>query len=495
MHIRKFVLGLLLAVAACDESPVSLPEATGVQVAAASMSMAVGDQAPLAAQVVDQDGKVMQGQAVVYSTDNASVATVGADGMVRAVGPGTANVTAAHGGTAATVKVTVTAPAQRVTVAGAAMGLVAGESAPVGAQVVDANGRVIPGAAPVFSSDNPNVATVSTDGVVRGVTPGTARITAAYGGSTATVTVTVVGDQRNAVQSLEVMVDSLVTDWRAGVQFVAIRAVNAFGQTVCPDLTLRSSDRSIVTARMAGPCRIEVDPNFTGEATITAEVDGRTDTFRVRVTSSGQIAFISARPTSDELVAGGTVSYTVKVLDQNSRPIANQRVHFETSVGALSSNSVVTGEDGTATVQWQIPTDLRNLGQNHWIAYRVPLANGVLAWRDETVFINGASLTDIILYRGTGGSFTRLDANSITVPGWSSVTVGASGLDQYGNIRATDFNFSITGGYNFWDCGGSNGTRHTSGIEYTCYYRSPGTTTLTATAEGRQKSVQVIFTN
>ena len=496
MNIRKMALGLLLVgMAACDESPVSLPEPAGVTVAASSMALAVGDVAPVAAQVVDQDGRVMQGAAVVYSTDNGSVATVGADGMVHAVAPGTATVTAASGASKAAVQVTVAAASMTVSVPQTAMGLAVGDAAPVAAQVLDRSGRAVQGAALVFSTDNASVATVGTDGVVRGLAPGTARVTAAYGGSTATVAVTVTPDRRNELQALEVMVDSLVTDWRAGVQTVSVRASNGLGQTVCPALTLRTSDRSIATARTAGACRIEVVPMFTGEATITVEAEGRTDSFRVRITSSGQIAFISSRPTADQLVAGATVSYTVKVLDQNSRPIGNQRVHFETSVGTLSSNSVVTGEDGTATVQWQIPTDLRRLGQNHWIAYRVPLANGDLAWRDEDVFINGASLAEIQLYRRNGTGFTRLDASSITAPSYIFLEVGASGLDQYGNVRATDFTFTLSGSWGGWGCGTGAGTRHSSGVEYTCFYSYPGNTvTLTATAAGgQQKSVQVVF--
>jgi hypothetical protein len=496
MNVRRIALALLLlAVMGCDESPVGLPEPAGVTVAAGTMALTVGDAAPVAAQVVDQDGRVMQGQAVVYSTDNASVATVGSDGMVRGVGPGTANVSAAHGGSTATVKVTVTAPTIRVTVANAATELVVGEVAPAGAQVLDANGRVVQGATPVFSSDNPSVATVGTDGVIRAVTPGTANVSAAYGGTSATVRVTVVGDRRGELQSLQVMADSVVTDWRAGVQAVAVRAVNGFGQTVCPTLTLRTSDPTVATARMAGACRIEVVPLFTGEAVITAEADGRTDTFRVRITSNGQIAFISARPTSAQLVAGGTVSYTVKVLDQASQPIANRRVSFEASVGTVSANSVVTGEDGTATVQWHIPTDLTVLGQNHWFAFRTLLPNGVLAWRDETVFINGASLAEIVLYRSSGSGWTRLNANAFTAPAYTFTNVGASGLDQYGNIRTTDFTFSLTGPWLGWSCGTSNGTRDASGIEYTCFYSYPAqAVTVKATApDGQNKSVQVTF--
>lgn len=495
MHMKRIVLALLLGTVACDESPVSLPEPAGVTVAAASMALAVGDQAPVAAQVVDQTGRVMQGQPMVFSTDNPSVATVDNDGMVRGIAPGTANVSAASGASTATVKITVTAANLAVTVPASAMTLAVGDAAPVAAQVLDANGRVVQGAALAFSTDNPSVAAVGTDGVVRAVTPGTATVSAAYGNRSVTVQVTVIANRRNELQSLEVMADSVVGDWRAGTQMVAVRAVNGFGQTVCPELTLQSSNRSVATAQAAGACRIQVNPLFPGVTTITASAEGRTDTFQVRVTSSGQIAFISARPTSEQLVAGATVSYTVKALDQNNQPIANQRVSFAASVGTLSADSVVTGADGTATVQWTIPTDLRALGQNHWIAYRALLPNGVLAWDDETVFINGASLAEIVLYRGTGSSWTRLDEASITTLGWSYVNLGASGLDQYGNTRATDFTFSIAGTYYGWSCGGSGGTLTGTGIEYTCYYAPSNTTTiLTATAaSGASRSVQVNF--
>src|SRR5688500_10759208 len=117
MHIRRIAISLLLlGTAACDESPVSLPEPAAVTVAAATMALAVGDVAPVAAQVVDRDGRVMQGQAVVFSTDNASVATVGTDGMVRGVAPGTANISAASGASSATVRITVTAASVAVAV-------------------------------------------------------------------------------------------------------------------------------------------------------------------------------------------------------------------------------------------------------------------------------------------------------------------------------------------------------------------------------------------
>jgi hypothetical protein len=496
MHIRRFALGLLLGAMACDESPVSLPEPAGVTVAAGTMALAVGDAAPIAAQVVDQDGRVMQGQAVVYSTDNASVATVGTDGVVRAMAPGTANVTATSGAGKAAVKVTVTAQVLRVAVANDSVGLVVGEAVPMAARVLNAGGQVVQGAAVVFRTSNASVATVDVDGTVRAVGQGMATVTAvSSGASTASVKVTVALDPRGELRSLEVMADSLMADRRAGVQAVSVRAFNGLGQAVCPTLTLRSSDRTVAVARSAGACRIEVEPLFAGETTITVASGGHTDTFLVRVTNSGQIAFFSARPGSEQLVAGATVSYTVKMLDQASQPIANQRVHFETTVGTLSSSTVTTGEDGTATVQWQIPTDLQPWGQTHSISFRALLPNGVAAGRTENVFINGASLVQMVLYRNSGAGFTPLDAAAITAPAYSYVTVGASGVDQYGNVRVEDFTFSLTGTWGGWSCGGAQGTRDVSGVEYTCFYSYPGfTATLLATApDGQHRSVQVTF--
>jgi hypothetical protein len=490
---------LMLAVAACDESPVSLPEPASVAVAGSSMSLLVGDAAPVAAQVLDAQGRVMQGLTPVYSTDNPSVATVGADGMVRGVGPGTANVLATYGGSSAAVKVTVAAGSVTVSVAGPAMSLAVGDAAPVAAQVLDRNGRVMAGAALVFSTDNPTVATVGADGMVRGVSPGTANVTAAYGGASATVRVTVTADRRGDLQSLDVLADSVVADRRAGVQTVAIRALNGYGQPVCPRLTLRSSDPSVATARDAGTCRIEIVPSIAGTTTITVAAEGRTDTFLVRVTSTGATSFFSARPTSEQLVAGATVSYTVKVVDQSNRPVAGQAVNFEVGVGSLSANTVVTDSSGNATVRWTIPTHLRELGQTSSITYRTTFQNGQVGGRVEEVFINGASLAEIVLYSGHpySSDFVRVTADSLLVPAYNYAYVGASGLDQYGNVRTVDFTFSVATGNQpwWWSCGESAGIRLYSGLEYTCIYSYPGTVTVTARApSGEQRSLRIRYT-
>ena len=73
--------------------------------------MTVGDNVTLSATVRDSRGNVMPDQVVSWTSADPGVATVGASsGVVAAIGPGAADITASTGGKATTVRVTVVAP-------------------------------------------------------------------------------------------------------------------------------------------------------------------------------------------------------------------------------------------------------------------------------------------------------------------------------------------------------------------------------------------------
>lgn len=381
-----------------------------------------------------------------------------------------------------------------VMVAANTLSLMVGDQAPIAAQVLDQNGRVMQGFAPVFSTDNPGVATVSTEGMVRAVAPGTAAVAAGYGATRTAVRVTVVPDRRSEVHILEVMADSVVADVRGGVQVVAVRATDGLGVSVCPPLSLTSSDPSVATANMGNTCTIEVVPVFPGQATITAGANGRSDTFGVRVTSTGSLVFFSSRPTGEELVAGGTPSYTVTVLDPAGLPVADQQVNFAVSVGTLSPASAITDSAGKVTVRWVIPTELRSFGQQHSISFSTPLTGGAVRSGRETVFINGKSLAHIIFHQWVNGVFYRMTSPNLTVSAYATVHVGVSGVDEYDNLRVEDFRFVFNSTPSYWGCGGALGTRDPTGVEYTCFFVTSGyTITMWAIAPGgMQNGLQVI---
>ena len=133
-------------------------------------------------------------KAVTWSSDNISVATVDANGLVTAVAEGSATITVTteDGNKTATCEVTVTTatvPVTGVTLDPTSLTLNVNQTATLTATITpnDATNQNV-----TWTSDNPSVATVS-GGVVTAVAPGEATITATTqdGSFDATCTVTV----------------------------------------------------------------------------------------------------------------------------------------------------------------------------------------------------------------------------------------------------------------------------------------------------------------
>src|SRR5256714_1122575 len=173
------------------------PVVTTVTVAPASASLAVGATTALQATVKDQNGNVMTGQSVAWSTSNTQVATVNASGVVTGVAAGSATITAASSGKSGTSSITVTAAppptpvVTTVSVAPTSASINVGAKVALQATVKDQNGNVMTGQAVTWSSGNTAAATVSASGVVTGVAAGSATITAASSGKSGTSTITV----------------------------------------------------------------------------------------------------------------------------------------------------------------------------------------------------------------------------------------------------------------------------------------------------------------
>jgi len=89
-------------------SPPPAPVVTTVTVAPASASIAPAATVPLQATVKDQNGAVMTGQTVTWSTSNPAAATVNSTGLVSGVAAGLATITATSSGKTGTSSITVT---------------------------------------------------------------------------------------------------------------------------------------------------------------------------------------------------------------------------------------------------------------------------------------------------------------------------------------------------------------------------------------------------
>lgn len=167
----------------------SIP-ATSVTVSQTQASVFRGTSLQLKATVLPADTT----DVLTWESSDTKVATVTQDGTVKAVGAGSATITAKAGSVQATCELTVTIPVESITLNRASFEIEAGETRQMVTTVKpdDATEKGVE-----WTSSNPAVATVSADGTVKGVAKGTATLTAkAIDGSgvTATCKVEVISD-------------------------------------------------------------------------------------------------------------------------------------------------------------------------------------------------------------------------------------------------------------------------------------------------------------
>jgi len=173
--------------------PPEPPRATAVTVTPRTFDLpALTATAQLTTEVRDQNGRMMTGVTVAWSSSDAAVATVNASGLVTAVANGVATVTAMAGSVAGTAAVTVEQQVDAVVVTPAAETLVVADTVRLSATAADANGYAVAGAEFAWSSGNAAVVRVDSTGLVVAVRAGTATVAAVSNGVSGEAVVVVV---------------------------------------------------------------------------------------------------------------------------------------------------------------------------------------------------------------------------------------------------------------------------------------------------------------
>jgi hypothetical protein len=165
-----------------------------VTVAPASAAVAPGQSVQLTETLRSASGQLITGRTVTWSSSSTTVATVSATGLVTALTPGVAVISATCEGKSgsATVTVNVTVlPVASVAVTPASAAIFIGGTAQLTATAKDANGNVLSGRTPIWSTSDAAVATVTAAGVVTGVAVGAATVTAVVEGMSGSSSVTV----------------------------------------------------------------------------------------------------------------------------------------------------------------------------------------------------------------------------------------------------------------------------------------------------------------
>jgi uncharacterized protein YjdB len=178
-------------------SPVTRPAVARVEVGPSTVTLGVGSSATLVAKAFDADGHQLTDRPTTWASRDSSIAGVDSTGRVIAKAAGTTLVSAIVDGhlaeAPATVTVTATTVAPVASIAVTPVGFVldAGQTRQLTAIVLDAAGNRLTDRVVTWSSDSPEVATVSSTGLVTAIGYGYATITAMCEGKTFSLAVTV----------------------------------------------------------------------------------------------------------------------------------------------------------------------------------------------------------------------------------------------------------------------------------------------------------------
>lgn len=307
---------------------------TSVTLDQSSIELAVGATATLKA-TVSPDGVL--DNSVNWSSTNDKVATV-ANGVVTAVGPGAAVISATSndGSVSATCAVTVFNTASGVTLDQSELKLAVGGTATLTAKVTPDN---VKDNSVTWSSSNTSVATVN-GGVVTAVGTGEATITVKTneGGHTATCKVS-------------------VFDHVTGVTLDKTEASLAVGKTLTLKATVipaGAMDESVTwyssNSAVASVSNGVVTALSPGEAVITVSTNDGGHTASCKVTVWKEVTAVSLNITSASIVAGASVTLKATVSPADA---TYKDVTWTTSDASVATvqNGVVTGvAPGTATI-------------------------------------------------------------------------------------------------------------------------------------------------
>ncbi len=242
---------------------------TSVRVGGVAGSLEPGDAIALDATALGAGGTVLRAGAPRWSSSDPAVGTVTADGTFTAVAPGTVTVTATIDGVRGSTSVTVAqAGVATLDVMPTSVSLAPGERATLVAQARTGRGEPLSSAV-TWRSDAPGVATVSAGGEVQGVTPGSATITAAAGGASTAVGVTVTAP----VVSTRAAIEELVAAYARALESGDINAV----RRSYPGMTPQQEQQLSQSIRFIERANLRITSLQDGGDTATAQVEGTYD--------------------------------------------------------------------------------------------------------------------------------------------------------------------------------------------------------------------------
>jgi len=456
--MRAFILavtGLAFSVAACSSYGTSVVDVTNashvasVAVVLPSPSLVAGQTQRGIATVKDANGDPLPDKPVTWSTSSTSIATVDDAGVIKAVAPGTAVVSAVSEGVSGQTAMTVMAPSPvavaRVLVAINPAAVVVGQTTHATATVQDATGNTLTGRTVTFQSANTNIATVSASGDISAVAAGSTSITASSEGVNGSASVTV-----NAPAAIPV----------ATVAVSPATSSLQVGATVQLSATTRDANNNVLTGRVVAWSSANssvasvsssglVTAVKAGTAVITGSSEGKSGSSTITVTAPAPVpvATVAVSPSSPSLAVGETVQLSASTRDANNNVLTGRTVTWSTAnagIASVNSSGTVTA-NGEGSTQITATSEGKAGSTTVTVTAAAPPPPPPVGGSNEP---GGLSLIADRPFNSTTPTYTQGEA------GWFDSDNGALAIIQdatapksASNVARMSFNAGISGGF------------------------------------------------
>jgi Big-like domain-containing protein len=328
----------------------------GLQIAPMDPTVGVNTRIPFHATAFFSDGTSADVTAsAIWASSDPSIVAIDPSGTAIASTPGTSVITAAFGGFSAHSVVSVTsAMLTGLSVAPNPLVLSQFEMGQLRATARFSDGTMSDVTGSVtWSSGQPMIASVSSPpspaGIVTGLSPGTATVTASFGGFMASATVVV-----SAAELVALRIEPPMVNAPPGIT-VLLHAIGTFSDGSMRDVTAlvswTSSDPSVADVSNFTGSEGTLFCQMNGTATITAMFMGITGTASVTVTGVG-IRAIEIMPVDLQTTVGTRTPYTATVVftDGTTADITTQAT-WTTDDASIASISNAPGAQGQLTAQ------------------------------------------------------------------------------------------------------------------------------------------------
>ncbi len=318
-----------------------------LSISPSNLSLEVGGRAQLVPDPRDSRGRFVKGIAIDWSSSDSEIVSVNSDGVVKALAPGGAVITAVGGGRAATAAVNVaSAAAASVAITLPNDSLGTGRTMQATATPMDADGNPITGRPLAWQSSNPSVATVNSSGLITAIAAGQTNLS-------------VICDGRVSSQKLTIAVPvaaSITVTPATALLFagstsqLAAEVRDQFGVVLAGKaLSWSSTNPAVVSVNAAG----QVVGVALGTATVRATSGSLSGTSVVTV-QNVPVASVTVSPPVASVEEGESVDLVATARDAAGNVLPNRPVAWSSSASAVatvSATGTILGVSiGSATV-------------------------------------------------------------------------------------------------------------------------------------------------